>query len=84
MIKKIFKQKERFTYLKIAENYQMMFLHPKAQVEPYSPNFVVLMHQLLSSKQPEPEVTFPVMLSHVTKVVKEEVLIYTNTISTIT
>jgi hypothetical protein len=38
--------------LKTVKNYQMMFLHPKVQVEPYSPNFVVLMHQLLSSRQP--------------------------------
>jgi hypothetical protein len=46
----------------------MMFLHPKVQDEPYSPNFVVLMHQLLNSKQPEPRATFPAMFGHVTMI----------------
>jgi len=32
------------------------------------------MHQLLSSKQPEPQVTFPVMLGHVTIIVQASAL----------
>lgn len=62
-------KKDEATYLKIVKNYEMMFLHPKVQAEPYSPNFVALMHQLLSSKQPEPQVTFPAMFGHVTIIV---------------
>lgn len=68
-------KKDRAANLKIAENSEMMFRHPKVQVEPYSPNFVVLMHQLLSSKRPEPHVTFPVMFGHVTIIVQARVLI---------
>jgi hypothetical protein len=47
--------------LEIGENSEMMFHLPRDQAEPCNLNFEVQMHQWLSNKQPELEVTFPVM-----------------------
>lgn len=55
------KNREININLEIFENSQMMFRLPKDQAEPCILNFEAQMHQLLSNKQPELEVTFPVM-----------------------
>lgn len=61
-IKKIkYKYKGTKINLEISENSEMMFHLPRDQGEPYNPDFEALMHQLLSSKPPELQVTFPAM-----------------------